>query len=52
MEGWVWELGTGGVDGFVLVVPGGRVEDVVEVGCFGLREDWVEFVSAFEGGGG
>ncbi len=42
----------GGVDGFVHVVPGGRVEDVVVGVGFGLGEDGAKDIGGFEGGGG
>lgn len=45
-------VGVGVIVRFVQVVPGGRVENVVEGVGFGLGEDGVQLVRAFVRGGG
>lgn len=49
---WGRGVGRGRVDGFVDVVPGGRVADVGIARSFGLGEYRVEGVGGFEGSGG
>lgn len=44
-------VGGGGVEDFVDVVPGGRVEDVGESAGFALGEDGEELGGGAEGGG-